>query len=224
MPGSAEHRAKHLANRHLLDTGNNGTPLSTLDGCWAAIVAFYAALHCVDRLGAIAVPQVHPTPPGAHGKRLRFLYANHRAIFAAYNDLKTASEIARYGTQPVQSRLPRHHRARHSSRSEAGRYRELRRRAFPGPCTSASTPGPTPYRLDRQLKPHRLPAPPTRPVQAGYAVQDERRGQSARLRQAWPSTAGRVVPAAERASLPGSGVLPAGAPPSEQDGGAGFDD
>jgi hypothetical protein len=98
MPSSAEHRAKHQANRQLLDTGNNGSPLSTLDGCWAAIVAFYAALHCVDRLGAIATPQVHPTPPSAHGKRLRFLYANHRAIYADYNDLKTASEIARYGT------------------------------------------------------------------------------------------------------------------------------
>ena len=99
MPSSAEHSAKHQANRHLLDIGNNGTPLSTLDGCWAAIVAFYAALHCVDRLGAIAVPQqLHPTPPGAHGKRLRFLYTTHRPIYAAYNDLKTASEIARYGT------------------------------------------------------------------------------------------------------------------------------
>jgi hypothetical protein len=98
MPSSAEHRAKHQANRQLLDTGNNGTPLSTIDGCWAAIVAFYAALHCADRLGAIASPQIHPTPPGAHGKRLRFLSSSHHAIYAAYNDLKIASEAARYGT------------------------------------------------------------------------------------------------------------------------------
>ena len=98
MPSSAEHRAKYLANRHLLDTGNNGAPLSTSDECWAAIVAFYAALHLADRLGAIAAPQLHPMPPGAHGKRLRFLYSNHRAIYWAYNDLKSASEIARYGT------------------------------------------------------------------------------------------------------------------------------
>jgi hypothetical protein len=98
MPSSAEHRAKYQANRQLLDTGNNGTPLSTLDECWGAIVAFYAALHLADRLAAVATPPLHPTPPGAHGKRLRFLYANHRAIYAAYNDLKTASEIDRYGT------------------------------------------------------------------------------------------------------------------------------
>jgi hypothetical protein len=98
VPSSAEHRAKHLANRQLLDTGNNGTPLSTLDGCWAAIVAFYAALHCADRLAAILSPPFHPTPPGAHGARLKFLYSRHRGIYADYNELKTASEIARYGT------------------------------------------------------------------------------------------------------------------------------
>jgi hypothetical protein len=98
MPSSAEHRAKYQANRHFLDTGNNGAPLSTLDGCWAAIVAFYAALHLADRLGAAVSPPLHPTPPGAHATRLRFLYANHRAIYTAYNDLKSASEIARYGT------------------------------------------------------------------------------------------------------------------------------
>lgn len=96
MPSSAEHRAKHLANRHLLDTANNGAPLSTLDKCWAAIVAFYAALHLVDRLAALN--NLHPTPPGAHGVRLHFVSSQHRTIFAAYNDLKVASEIARYGT------------------------------------------------------------------------------------------------------------------------------
>jgi hypothetical protein len=96
MPNSAEHRAKYLANRKLLDTGNNGTPLSTLDGCWAAVVAFYAALHLVDRLAARI--NYHPSPPGAHAGRLRFVSGGHRQIFADYNDLKVASEIARYGT------------------------------------------------------------------------------------------------------------------------------
>lgn len=96
MPSSAEHRAKYLASRQLLDTGNGGTPLSTVDGCWAAIVAFYAALHLVDRLAARI--NYHPAPPGAHGNRLRFVSSNHRPIFADYNDLKVASEFARYGT------------------------------------------------------------------------------------------------------------------------------
>jgi hypothetical protein len=62
MPNSAEHQAKYTANRQFLNTGNNGTPLSTLDGCWAAIVAFYSALHLVDRLAARI--NLHPTPPG----------------------------------------------------------------------------------------------------------------------------------------------------------------
>jgi hypothetical protein len=93
MPSSAEHRAKYQANRQFLDTGYNGTSLSTLDGCWAAIVAFYAALHLVDRLAALI--NLHPA---AHGDRLRFLASHHRTMFADYNDLKVASEIARYGT------------------------------------------------------------------------------------------------------------------------------
>lgn len=38
MPSSQEHRAKHEDNRNHLDTGNNGGPLSTLNGCWAATV------------------------------------------------------------------------------------------------------------------------------------------------------------------------------------------
>jgi hypothetical protein len=93
MPSSAEHHDKYQANRNLLNTGNNGTPLSTLDGCWAAIVAFYAALHLVDRLAARI--NLHP---GNHGDRLSFVSSKHRPIFANYNTLKTASETARYGT------------------------------------------------------------------------------------------------------------------------------
>jgi hypothetical protein len=93
MPSSAEHRAKYEANRKLLDTGNNGAPLSTIDVCWAAIVAFYAALHLVDRLAARINHH-----PGSHGDRLSFVASQHRPIYAAYNSLKTASEIGRYGT------------------------------------------------------------------------------------------------------------------------------
>lgn len=93
MPNSAAHHAKYVANRPLLDTANNGAPLSTLDGCWAATVAFYASLHLVDRLAALV--NLHPA---AHVNRMRFVSRHHRAIFADYNDLRVASEIARYGT------------------------------------------------------------------------------------------------------------------------------
>jgi hypothetical protein len=93
MPSSAEHRDKHAANRQLLDTGNNGSPLSTLDGCWAAVIAFYAALHLVDRLAARL--NYHPSN---HPDRLSFVAGQHRPILTAYNALKTASELSRYGT------------------------------------------------------------------------------------------------------------------------------
>jgi hypothetical protein len=44
MPSSAEHQAKYAANRNYLDTGNEGGPLTSVNTCWAAIVAFYASL------------------------------------------------------------------------------------------------------------------------------------------------------------------------------------
>lgn len=53
----------------------------------------FAALHLVDRLAARA--NYHP---GNHSERLSFVAGQHRPIFTAYNSLKTASEIARYGT------------------------------------------------------------------------------------------------------------------------------
>ena len=93
MPSSAQHRDKYAANRHHLNTGNNGAPLSTLDGCWAATVAFYAALHLVDRLAARI--NLHP---GNHTERNSFVTGHHRPIWAAYNTLYGASRIARYGT------------------------------------------------------------------------------------------------------------------------------
>lgn len=96
MPSSAEHQAKYFANRTFLNSGAGGAALSTVDPAWAVIVAFYAALHLVDRLAARQ--NLHFQPPGAHGDRLRFVSRHHYAIYGKYNDLKIASEIARYGT------------------------------------------------------------------------------------------------------------------------------
>lgn len=93
MPSSSEHRQKYESNRQLLDTGNNGSALSTLDGCWAATVAFYAALHLVDRLAARQ--NMHPSN---HTQRNAFVVRHHRSIWSAYNALLIASRIARYGT------------------------------------------------------------------------------------------------------------------------------
>lgn len=93
MPNSAEHQAKYRANRQFLDNGNGGTPLSTADSGWAATVAFYAALHLIDRLASRI--SYHPA---SHADRLRFVATRHRPIYTAFNSLKTASESARYGT------------------------------------------------------------------------------------------------------------------------------
>ncbi len=93
MPSSQEHRAKYEDNRNHLDTGNNGRPLSTLSACWAATVAFYAALHLVDRLAARA--NYHPPN---HTDRNAFVAGQHRPIWSAYNALYQASRTARYGT------------------------------------------------------------------------------------------------------------------------------
>jgi hypothetical protein len=93
MPNSSQHQAKYQANRQYLDTGNNGGPLSTLNGCWASVVAFYAALHLVDRLAARV--NFHP---GDHAERERFVSRDHSAIYRFYSALKSASIIARYGT------------------------------------------------------------------------------------------------------------------------------
>lgn len=99
MPSSAEHQVKYQENRTFLDTGGaGGGALASSNASWAAIVAFYAALHLVERLAARL--NLHHTPPAAHGQRERWLrsHPQHRAILTAYNDLRTASEIARYGT------------------------------------------------------------------------------------------------------------------------------
>jgi hypothetical protein len=98
VPSSSEHQVKYLENRTFLDTGGAGGPLASSNAPWAAIVAFYAALHLVERL--TARQNLHHTPPAAHGQRGRWLrsHPQHRAIFSAYNDLRTASEVARYGT------------------------------------------------------------------------------------------------------------------------------
>ena len=92
MPSSAEHQAKYLDNRTFLDA-NGG--LAVVQPVWASVVAFYAALHLVERLAARQ--NLHHA---THGERRGFLTRHplHRAIYFAYDTLRTASELARYGT------------------------------------------------------------------------------------------------------------------------------
>jgi hypothetical protein len=93
VPNSAEHDAKYRLNRALLNTG-----LAATSPEWGAVVAFYAAVHLVERLAA-AEPR-GPIHHRTHADRNRYLRAHrqHRAILRDYVKLRDAAEISRYGT------------------------------------------------------------------------------------------------------------------------------
>ena len=99
MPSSAEHQEKYLENRAFLDA-NGG--LASLEPVWASIVAFYAALHLVERLAARQ--NIHHWN---HALRTTYLRRHrlHRVIYSAYEALRAASELARYGTANQFQRL-----------------------------------------------------------------------------------------------------------------------
>lgn len=93
MPNAAEHRAKHAFNRAFLNTG-----LAVVNPDWAAVVAFYAAVHLIERLAA-----AESRGPGHHrshtNRRLYLMrHRQHRQVFNDYDTLQDAAEISRYGT------------------------------------------------------------------------------------------------------------------------------
>ena len=92
MPSSQEHQAKYKLNRNFLDA-NAG--LAANEPCWAAVVAFYAALHLIERLAA-RQNRHHDI----HGQRARFIgsHPQHYVILYDYELLFAASLVARYGT------------------------------------------------------------------------------------------------------------------------------
>jgi len=90
MPTAAEHLEKYEANRKLLDSCN-GSPLSQVDPCWATTVAFYAALHLVERLAARSGVENRN-----HTERMNYVRADHPQIQGAYRILMDASRTARY--------------------------------------------------------------------------------------------------------------------------------
>lgn len=93
MPNSTEHRDKHAFNRTFLNTG-----LAASNPEWAAVVAFYAAVHLIERLAA-AEPR-GPVHHRTHSQREAYLrrHRQHRAALIDYERLQFASEISRYGT------------------------------------------------------------------------------------------------------------------------------
>ena len=93
MPSAAQHQAKADRNRVYLDSG-----LAAIHPDWAAVVAFYAAVHLVEKLAALE--RSGPIHNASHSGRQRWLTAHrqHRRIFREYEELKRASELSRYGT------------------------------------------------------------------------------------------------------------------------------
>ena len=91
MPSSKEHKDKAARNRATLDSliANYGAPE------WMAVVAFYTALHLVERLAAWE--NIHHSK---HPDRLDYLtrHKQHRVIHADFQTIFDASLVARYGT------------------------------------------------------------------------------------------------------------------------------
>jgi hypothetical protein len=88
MPNSKEHKAKADATRAVL-------PVLAGSPEWTAIVAFYLAMHLVERLAACE--NVHNAK---HPDRFDYLKKSrkHKRIHAAFSALFDASHVARYGT------------------------------------------------------------------------------------------------------------------------------
>lgn len=93
MPNSPEHDASYRENRAVLTAG-----FVASNPRWAAIVAFYAAVHLIERLAAAEQPR--PVHHRSHKNRNKWLNrpGPHRAILSHYIVLQDASESARYGT------------------------------------------------------------------------------------------------------------------------------
>jgi hypothetical protein len=90
MPNSKQHREKAEHNRAFLAT----IDVKSFPD-WASVVAFYAAVHLVERLRAKT--NEHSVN---HEDRIDFLHGKpyRSTIFAAYHVLFNASLIARYET------------------------------------------------------------------------------------------------------------------------------
>lgn len=93
MPNASEHQDKCNHNRTFLNSG-----LVASNPCWAATVAFYVAVHLVEKLATLnRTPPSHHT---SHNKRELWLsrHPRHRVIFNEYETLRDASQTSRYHT------------------------------------------------------------------------------------------------------------------------------
>lgn len=93
MPSASEHQEKCDHNRAFLNAG-----LVASNPCWAATVAFYVAVHLVEKLAS--ANKSRPIHHTTHFARELWIssHAKHKVIFNEYEVLRDASHISRYQT------------------------------------------------------------------------------------------------------------------------------
>lgn len=95
------------ADQHQKRTDHHLAFLQTIDPdefCdWMGVVAFYAALHLVEKMRAFAGEHSDD-----HQERREYVRHHHPAIFASYRGLFDISMAARYHPDPLHWLLPTH--------------------------------------------------------------------------------------------------------------------
>lgn len=98
MPTEAEHDEAYRENRAFL-ASNGG--LHSTNPRWAAVAAFYAAVHLVERLAARdGVDNIRHTGPQSRQLYLSH-HPQHHVLLADLTALRSASELARYDSLTV---------------------------------------------------------------------------------------------------------------------------
>jgi hypothetical protein len=96
MPTADEHQGQAEHNLRFLQT------VDSAEFCdWMAVVAFYVAVHLVERLRALAAG--HSID---HADRNEFVRNDHPAIHVHYRELYNVSLIVRYGVGPFHWLVP----------------------------------------------------------------------------------------------------------------------
>ncbi|VTT98946.1 Uncharacterized protein OS=Bacillus cereus Rock3-42 GN=bcere0021_34850 PE=4 SV=1 [Gemmataceae bacterium] len=91
MPNPSQHQTKARNNRLFLASFDSNTYPD-----WAAVVAFYTAVHLIEQLRAM--DGVDST---SHQDRLQYVQANHRTIHYEFHELYNTSKLARYEANAV---------------------------------------------------------------------------------------------------------------------------
>ena len=88
MARATEHQTKAEDNRQFLDSFD-----AQVHACWAAVVAFYTAVHLIEQLRALDGQH-----SADHQDRLGHVQSSHRSIHDNFKQLFNSSLVARYGS------------------------------------------------------------------------------------------------------------------------------